>query len=319
MSDRNNRCGGRKSVTRRSFVNSIAAGGLITGTTVIGNGKANLSEKAPSDEDLHIEGNMLIKTRIAPEKIQIDIRKTSPDLVERYGKAALTESIEYERPYPNKDDLPKRDVVVKRDTWTTRVGTEGEWERYYGETLNGSTAGHDVSPTHYADEVPDYYHNLNDGIWEQSGPINLIGELWSDPDTMADDIVTASEHDNQRRPWGTNWTTSVADATRYLYDPDAGQYRSHDASVASGPAGFTGRTHARIWETPHHDVVMAMAAHEDDWVPHEAVAYLESEYRIAENVDDEYESNMHATKDIIDFGNSGLDHNGKASLIYGHT
>lgn len=295
-------------VKRRQFVASLTTGAAILGTGIIGSATASGPTSLGSFETNGVER---ITVDITPEEIAIKRIKTA-DRIESFGKRRLSTTETYERPAVRKDDYPRKTRISYEQPWTGYIAPREQWVQlarspnrdqlmFTEEQLENVAEREGVRIESYPDQLPKYYHNNVDGLWELSGPINLLGFRTSFDD--ASECASNIEDNGD----GRLWTTTVADATRYALTGST--FQRHEESVASGPLGITGRTHARLWNGNDGDYVL-VAAHEDDNVPHEAVSYLEAEYRIVDF--------MNSSKDGYDAGNDekvGLDHNGKVSYI----
>ncbi|ELY92945.1 hypothetical protein C483_06425 [Natrialba hulunbeirensis JCM 10989] len=274
----------------------------LAGVGTIGSARA---DDTVDREDIRVTGQQIIRRTIEPDEVIYEITKQSPELNRRYGIGAIHQTEVKERTHPEEDELPERQSTkVERKPWDSYVGKTEEWI----PVQDAETTGSDVSTqatVSYPDGVPKYYfRNTDEGLWEQSGPINLIS--FGDADDL--DSHIRDECKSGRNP---AWTTTVADAARYLLVD--GDFTQHEASVASGPLGFAGRWHGRLWNYDNGRVLVA--AHEDsavvhgDGLGHVAQSYLDAEHRFMEDVPgvaDHYE----ATVDV------GLDHNNRVSHIF---
>ncbi|WP_255192879.1 hypothetical protein [Natronobeatus ordinarius] len=294
--------------TRRTFLGTVAVSvgfaGFGLGTVV--------AKSGPSVDmkDFAVGGRKSTTVEIRPEEVVVKTIKQSPELKERYGDDKIQNIETYERPEPERDDLPQEDTIVETGMWRGFVAKEDEWvtlaESDNADQLMFSPEEKNESDieVNYPDEHPKYYHNNEDNTFVLSGPINLIGSVqFDDADHCASNIASNGTG-------SYTWTTSVADATRYALT--GLQFQAHESSVASGPLGITGRTHGRLWNSSSQVLI---AAHEDNWVPHEAVSYKESEERIdsfMESSFNHYDANNAEDPD----GNQLLDHDGEVTLVF---
>lgn len=297
---------------RRTVLKTAAAGLSLFGTGAVGSVSGRTGTH-PTLNDFRVQGRKIQHVKVRPEYIETTTRKISPDLQRRYGPEQLESTHRHERPHPELDDLPRKDTSVYNNPWNALIAAEDEWIdlatspnadeiMVSGAELAAQASEQDVSIDSYPDQLPKYYYNNEDGLWELSGPINILGS----PFTF-DGAEDCASNIASNGTGSYTWTTSVVDAARYALTGST--FQRHEESVASGPFGFTGRTHGRLWNGTDDDYVL-IAAHEDSWAPHEAIAYLEAEYRIVDF--------MNSSKDIYDAGNDeevGLDHNGKVSYI----
>lgn len=294
---------------RRSFLMASAAGLSVFGVGAAQSAGAQMTDE-PDVTEFYVEGRQLIRTMIRPKQVEIVTHKISPDLKERYGSSVLKNRETIERPEPDRDDLPHRKTIVENEPWSGYVADEAEWVALADSDnadqimMSVSSTGEVGPALAYPSDFPKFYHNNEDGRWVLSGPINLVGSfLYDDASDCASNIA-----DNGN---GHFWTTSVTDATRYaLID---GTYQRQEASVASGPFGVFGRTHARLWDAPRGYTLIA--AHQDDRFPHKAVSYLEAEYRIADFMTSDRDR-YDADNDEHWWKGQMKDHNGKVTYLF---
>lgn len=269
MSERRN--SGRqseKSTTRRSFARSIAAGGALLMGTSVGSASSTQSNRGPDKEDFRVEGKQIFRRKVRPKSVELKVTKVSQDLKERYGRKALQETVEHERPNPDEDHLPERSPTeVEQKPWDSYVAAEDEWAALRRTESESSEGVESAYGPRYPSSLPKYYHNNVDGLWELKGPINILSYNtdFSDAGDLAAAIAAR----------GGSWTNRVVDSKRYaLYN---GTYRRQDAAAATGTFGFRGRKHIRIWDAG--DYIMG-AAHIDSSYPHKATSYIKAEYAL---------------------------------------
>ncbi|WP_440770071.1 hypothetical protein [Natronorubrum sp. DTA28] len=298
----------RRDSTRRTFLGAVA-GSTILASSALG---TVVAKSGPNVDmaDFSVEGRKITTVKITPSEVEVTTKKQSPQLQDRYGKSSLEVTQTHERPEPERDDLPREDNFTETEEWKDIVAMEDEWAKLTesdnaDQLLVSMSENGEIGPAaSYPSEHPKYYHNNEDNMFTLSGPINLVGSVqFSDADDCASTIASNGTG-------SYTWTTSVTDATRYAMID--GQFESHDESVASGPFGFTGRTHGRLWDS---GTQVLIAAHEDDTVPHEAVSYLEAEERI-DGFMDSFTDHYDVDNAEDPSGSSLLDHNGKATLVF---
>jgi len=294
--------------TRRKFLGA-AAGSAVLSSSAIGTVVAKSGPKIDIS-DFEVTGKKRTTIDINPSEVTVTTKKSSPELKKRYGKMSIKNEEVKDRTHPEEDDLPRTDTIVKDEHWKGTVAKEDEWVELVQSDnadqlhFSMSSEGEIGKAAEYPEVHPKYYHNNEDNMFVLSGPINMVGSVqYSDASECANNIASNGTG-------SYTWTTSVIDATRYALT--GFQYQAHEASVASGPFGITGRTHARLWNS---DDQVLIASHEDSWVPHSAIAYDDAEVRI-DGFMDSSTNRYNVGNDEKPSGGQLLDHDGEATLIF---
>ncbi|WP_230198705.1 hypothetical protein [Halopiger djelfimassiliensis] len=290
-------------ISRRTTLGSFGTALVPAAMSITGAGASD--DTGSPFTDIRVTGKQVIHAEITADEVVITKRKRSSDLVDRYGMREVVEERTISRRAPERDDLPRTGQRELRTDWETHHARGDEWATLFEserEALMRSGVA-DEAETPFPSAVPKYYHAADSGGYELHGPVNLLSNSTADADALAVEIDGEG---------GLFWNTFPVEYSRHMYID--GEWTEHEASVASGPFGIVGRTHARLWSGPN-DTFGIAAAHIDDAVPHEATSYLEAESEITDMMD--------GTADYYEAGNGEhpgtdnglLDHNGAVSLI----
>lgn len=289
---------GSDPVNRRSVLQKLGAttGVLATAPFV---GSVTADDDSSENGTFAMSGTEHVRVQYEPDEITTHWKKTSPELQERYGRAALETTETMERPEPEKDSYPLRGTVTDNRPWETRLATEDEWTREFKRAeTDGEVGALTHNETDYSYGVWTYKENDN-GYYEQGSPINLIS-----PDSISDVL-------DSLYTWACSWQTGwVAEHDRYAYNTDSYSFEVQHDSAASSTFGSVGRDHIRMWEFGGYTSIQA---HVDSSAPHEATSYLDAERTVTDCLDS---ADWYTYDDFYDLPNCcPLDHNGAATRV----
>lgn len=249
-------------------------------------------------EKFHVEGRKVIRRKVTPERVETTVRKVSPDLRERYGKATVATTHAFERPDDRSEDpYPERDVETWTRDWETYYAKEDEW-RALAEDDGVDT----LSDHRWVEEANPYgtweYEADGSGGYAVTAPMNVVT-----PAAMSD-VVSVLD--------GNGYTTTVVQYDRHAWNSATGEFEVQHRSAATGTFGFLGRKHVKFWE---YEGYTSGSAHVDSAVPHEATSFEDAEQHV-EGVFDGA-NGWHGLDDYYDLNNGGyLDHDGEATRPY---
>ncbi len=287
--------------TRRMVLQSIGTtAGMLAGLGV-STREANANPVPDAPESFRVQGTEIVTTHIKPDEVRVRRRCVSTDLKERYGQQAIVSTETHPRPENQDDGLPKRNTRTIRRPWDTYYAKDDEWAEHLAKR-DKEASSIETNALDKPIDCPKWYYENVDGGFERKGPMNLAGLTQSKNVSAITDILVSQ-----------GWSDVVLQHNRFAWVPQRSQFEMQHKSVATDPARVDGGKHAKFWATGNNYITGT--AHEDNWVPHEAVSYNSAEFQIVNIFNSRGIAN--AIKNRYNFNNGGyLDHGGYVSHLY---
>lgn len=301
--------------TRRSFLKRVG----ITGAALGAGGTASAAASSNEDEldRFHVEGKRKTIVTYEPDVVTVEVRKVSPDLVQRLesGSRELVETTEYDREEFADDPWPERGRDVEIEDWETYIASEDEWQGVLetgGDNEIGAQHSHSSTEDRY-DHAVWIYSNAEGSSYERRHPINVVFELDNRTHDDVQDVIIDD-----------GWSYIAWDAIppeehrRFAWNQERESFEDSQASMAHAWTfgdpniwGVNGRYHVQSWEFV--DGLVGMHCHEDTPVPHSVASYTTAESEIRDLFAST--SGWDVTANATALSNANDDHNGLATRI----